>query len=794
FIVAQGGDCISLRYDIAVRSPTNSSLWTAGFNASSCDAFDGNCCNGILIPASSVTSNNATIPCWLLNNSSSFVNIVTPPQCVTASETVSETATDETTDEATATISVSRSALETATVSVSQTTVPCREVATMCRLLSASFFVIKNNRCFSLLYNVVVQSLTNASEWVSGYHAVSCDAPDGQCCGGILIPASDAAKGTVTLPCWIRDVTTKLVAIVTPAPVCLAKPPVTVPSRALSTFSSPVLLPAADATSVNGTTERSPSSASLMPLSDTLPCIASTCKLLSASFYTVTNNSCFSLRYDVSVQSLTNASEWMRGFYAVSCDVRDGNCCNGKLFPASDAATGTVTLACWITNGNDSFVNIVAPTAACRTAPPEAPQASGAATCRLLSATFVLEKNNTCASLRYTLAVQSQSNSSKWTTGYDAVSCDARDGNCCGGRLYSSTLASSGNVTFPCWIANATERFVTFVAPPPLNCRKKERVPFIARMCSGSFLVVVVLLVLLWSLRHNNAARQAALQRNVLIQATTRSNEPPANAQHYSALPQNNQPMPTTQNSLPRRYTQHYARAPITRNNEPAANTQYSALPQRNQPAPTRQNNEPVATTLNCETGAFPRNVPRRTTQNSLPRRYTQHYEPAPAAQHHEPAPAAQCANSRNNEPTQTTENRLSTRYTQSPQRAAPQHIQRTPQRNEGPPPTQTAGPPSPHPTQQAGAPQSVALLVGESPASYFDEIVAQIGQDVVEECSICMMPLGMTYCILRCGHRYHGRPCLEDQINISSRSQCAICRADIDVAHTVPARRQDEQ
>ncbi|CUF86276.1 membrane-associated protein, putative [Bodo saltans] len=45
FIVAQGGECISLRYDIAVRSPTNSSLWTAGFNASSCDAFDGNCWN-----------------------------------------------------------------------------------------------------------------------------------------------------------------------------------------------------------------------------------------------------------------------------------------------------------------------------------------------------------------------------------------------------------------------------------------------------------------------------------------------------------------------------------------------------------------------------------------------------------------------------------------------------------------------------------------------------------------------------------------------------------------------------
>jgi hypothetical protein len=98
--------------------------------------------------------------------------------------------------------------------------VPCNHSATTCRLHFGDFFVIRNSFCFSLWYDVAVQSLTNATEWTRGYYAVSCDAPDGHCCNGILIPQSDASTGNTTLPCWVADVNKKFVSILAPAPPC----------------------------------------------------------------------------------------------------------------------------------------------------------------------------------------------------------------------------------------------------------------------------------------------------------------------------------------------------------------------------------------------------------------------------------------------------------------------------------------------------------------------------------------------------------------------------------------------
>jgi hypothetical protein len=102
--------------------------------------------------------------------------------------------------------------------------VPCSHSATTCRLHLAEFFIIRNSFCFSLRYDVAVQSLTNASEWTRGYYAVSCDVPNGHCCNGILIPQSDASTGNTTLPCWVPDVTKKFVSILTPAPTCPVMP------------------------------------------------------------------------------------------------------------------------------------------------------------------------------------------------------------------------------------------------------------------------------------------------------------------------------------------------------------------------------------------------------------------------------------------------------------------------------------------------------------------------------------------------------------------------------------------
>jgi hypothetical protein len=79
---------------------------------------------------------------------------------------------------------------------------------TTCQLRSASFFNIESNQCYSLLYAVNVPfwplaSGANASR--QGYYGVSCDSPDGRCCGGVIRTQSEAASGAI-LPCWVsRD-------------------------------------------------------------------------------------------------------------------------------------------------------------------------------------------------------------------------------------------------------------------------------------------------------------------------------------------------------------------------------------------------------------------------------------------------------------------------------------------------------------------------------------------------------------------------------------------------------------
>ncbi|CUG89904.1 zinc finger protein, putative [Bodo saltans] len=76
---------------------------------------------------------------------------------------------------------------------------------TTCKLRSAAFYNIQNNKCYSLLYTATVPfwPLASGAETSrQGYYGVSCDSPDGNCCNGVIRSQSDAAGGA-TLPCWV---------------------------------------------------------------------------------------------------------------------------------------------------------------------------------------------------------------------------------------------------------------------------------------------------------------------------------------------------------------------------------------------------------------------------------------------------------------------------------------------------------------------------------------------------------------------------------------------------------------
>ncbi|CUF86261.1 GPI-anchored surface protein, putative [Bodo saltans] len=580
FVVASGRDCAPLRYEFAVQSLTNPSEWIGGYYGFSCDDPNGNCCGGVLISESEAASGNLTLPCWISNPDTKFVNIATdPPTCQPSQPTP---------------------APPPSIIS---------GMATFCTLHSAKFFVIKSSFCFSLRYDLTVQSLANSSVWASGYYGVSCDAADGNCCNGILIPESDAVKGIITLPCWISNLKGNFVNIVAPAPIKRLPAPVG---------------------------------------------MATVCKLHSAKFLVIKSSFCFSLVYNVSVQSLTDPSAWIEGYRAVSCDATDGNCCNGILIPESDAVKGIITLPCWLPDENDKTVRITTPAPIRPTAPEIAPLGCKevvTTSCKLLNATYKIAKNSTCTSLRYDVAVQSTTNLSIWTKGYYGVSCDDPNGDCCNGLLISWELASAENATFPCWTTtNESQRFVRMITPPPT--------------CASTY----------WD--------------NTLVVLVTRVIGGVACAAVLFALVAFVSYCPTA--------------IRVRMEFELAFQTVLDSLPQ-----------------LSC----------------------SQARHVAPPGRIHVPQA--------------------------NPLVLRP--VIRVP-----------ANPLVPRP-----GPTPVQAEAG----TYFDDVVAQIGQNIVEECSICQEPLGMAYCILRCGHRYHGRPCLEGQINLSSRSQCAICRAAIDIAHTVPVR-----